>query len=701
MSRFMTQKPLQTAIALALASLGGTAHALTNDPTAITTITTLPTTNVTAPAESLTSPSVEEQKANLFQTAGSVGFVDADAYQNTYAFNLRDVLKDSPGVFVQNRYGQELRVSIRGSGIARGYHVRGLEILQDGIPTNSADGSGDYYQIDPMGLRSTEIYKGGNGLTYGATTLGGALNFVTPTAYTAEAPNQFRLEGGSFGTVRASGQMSRIFGPLDALATVTLNRSDGYRDHAKGNYAQINANIGYKFSPRVETRFFFGAYIVDQKLPGTLSLFDALHNPTKAAASAVSGDQARNTRTERLGNLTTIRFDVGQLDIASWVIHKSLYHPIFQVIDQDGWTYGVAPRYTANLTLGGMRNDLIVGARFFGGNTQANQYVNVNGNRGAQTLDSRQSAYNYEAYFENRLFFLPTVGLMVGAKAYRDVRQYFDYGGLPGDANYRSTSAAYSGVNPKIGLIWEPRKDIQAFVDITRSVDVPDFTDLSQTFGATSRFVPLASQHAWTIEAGTRGKLDRVAWDVTAYRSLVRDQLLQYTTSPDIPASTFNANKTVLQGLEVGASVDLLKNVVSTGDRVTLSQIWNYSDFRFRDDPQYGNNRIAGVPTNVLRTTLGYALTNRFQIAASLDWVPSGAWVDYANTMRVPGYTLIGLQASYLVQRGVTFYVDARNLTDKRYVSDLSTVTDARTANTAVFYPGDGRSVFAGVRLAF
>lgn len=732
MSRFMTQKPLQAAIALAFASLASAAHALTSNPaasvasagiaavnpvapaapmvlaadtspvaTTAAPTATLPVTNVTAPAESLTSPSVEEQKANLFQTAGSVGFVDADSYQNTYAFNLRDVLKDSPGVYVQNRYGQEMRVSIRGSGIARGYHVRGLEILQDGIPTNSADGSGDYYQIDPMGLRSTEVYKGGNGLTYGSTTLGGALNFVTPTAYTAEAPNQFRLEGGSFGTVRASGQMSRIFGPLDALATVTLNRSDGYRDHAKGNYAQINANIGYKFSPRVETRFFFGAYIVDQKLPGTLSLFDALNNPTKAAASAVSGDQARNTRTERLGNLTTIRFDVGQLDIASWVIHKSLYHPIFQVIDQDGWTYGVAPRYTANLALAGMRNDLIVGARFFGGNTKADQYVNVNGNRGTQTLDSRQSAYNYEAYFENRLFFLPTLGLMVGAKAYRDVRQYIDYGGLPGDVNYRSTSAAYSGVNPKIGLLWEPRKDVQAFIDITRSADVPDFTDLSQTFGATSRFVPLASQHAWTIEAGTRGKLDRVAWDVTAYRSIVRDQLLQYTTSPDVPASTFNANKTVLQGLEVGASVDLFKNVAATGDRVTLTQIWNYSDFRFRDDPQYGNNRIAGVPTNVLRTTLGYALSNRFQIAASLDWVPTGAWVDYANTMRVPSYTLIGLQASYLIQRGVTFYVDARNLTDKRYVSDFSTVTDARTANTAVFYPGDGRSVFAGVRFAF
>ncbi|GAB3626644.1 TonB-dependent receptor [Pandoraea terrae] len=707
--------PFHRATILLFASLAvfgsAPAFALTTDADADTAATattvaqvpaaTLPATTVTAAPESLTSPGVVQQRRQLFQTTGSVGFVDADAYQNTYAFNLRDVLKDTPGVYVQNRYGQELRLSVRGSGIARGYHVRGIDLLQDGIPTNLADGSGDFYQIDPLALRSAEVYKGGNGLAYGATTLGGAINFVTPTAYTAEAPNVFRIDGGSFGTVRASAQMSRIHGPLDAIATLSVNRADGFRDHDKGTYAQFNANFGYRFTPNVETRFFVGAYIVDQKLPGALSLYDALNNPTKAAASALSGDQARNTRTERLGNLTTIRLDVGRLDIASWLIHKSLYHPIFQVLDQDGWTYGVAPRYTANLTVAGMRNDLIVGARFFGGNTKALQFVNNGGSRGAQTLDSRQNAYNYEAYFENRLFFLPTVGLMVGAKAYRDVRQYVDRGGRPADPNYRSTRAAYAGINPKIGLLWEPRKDVQAFIDVTRNADVPDFGDLSQTFGATSRFVPLAAQHAWTIEAGTRGKLGRVAWDVTGYRSLVRDQLLQFTTTADIPASTFNANKTVLQGLEVGASVDLFEDVVATGDRVTLSQLWNYSDFRFKDDPQYGGNRIAGVPANVLRTTLGYAWPKHFQIAATLDWVPAGAYADYANTLRVPGYALIGLQGSYELHRGVTLYVDARNLTNKRYVSDLSTITDARKASTAMFYPGDGRSVFAGVRMTF
>lgn len=667
-----------------------------------TTPPTLPTVTATATAPgSLTAPGIAAQRSALFESAGSVGFVDAASYANTYASNLRDVLKDSPGVYVEERYGQELRLSVRGSGIARGFHTRGLEILQDGVPTNFADGSGDFYQIDPLGLSAAEVYKGGNGLAYGSTTLGGAINFTTPTAYTAETPNMLRLDGGSFGTVRASGQVSRKIGEFDFLANLSVNHSEGWRDHSRGQYEQLNANFGYRFTPQVETRFYLGAYVVDQLLPGSLSLQDALNNPTKASASALAGDQARNTRTVRLANVTTVKLDAGQLDISSWAIHKDLYHPIFQVIDQDSWTYGIAPRYTGTHSVAGLRNQVIAGARFFGGNNDARQYVNVAGDRGVQTLNARQDAYNYEAYLEDRLWVTPTVALMAGAKAYYNQRRYQDFGGLPANPAAKSDDTHFSGVNPKFGVLWEPAKDIQAFADITRSADVPDFSDLNQTIGMTTRFVPLAAQHGWTLELGTRGRRERLAWDATLYRSLVRDQLLQYTVNPNVPAATFNADRTTLQGVELGISADLLQNLAAPGDKLTLSQLWNYSDFRFDNDRQYGNNRIAGVPEHVLRTTLAYTAAAGLRLAGTIDWVPTGAYVDYANTMKVPAYVLFGVQASYAFARGVTLFVDARNLANKRYVSDFSTVADARSANTAVFYPGSGRAFYAGVRYNF
>ena len=123
--------------------------------------------------------------------------------------------------------------------------------------------------------------------------------------------------------------------------------------------------------------------------------------------------------------------------------------------------------------------------------------------------------------------------------------------------------------------------------------------------------------------------------------------------------------------------------------------------FRFKNDPQYGNNKIAGLPTNVLRTAVTYSRPDGFYLTPTLDWVPQGAYADYANTLRSPGYALLGLQTGMQFQNGVLVYLDARNLTDERYVSDVGTITNAQKVSTSIFYPGDGRSVFAGVRVAF
>jgi iron complex outermembrane receptor protein len=656
-----------------------------------------------AESGSLTVPSIAAQKDTIDQTVGSVGFVDAESFQNRYANTLRDVLKDSPGVFVENRYGQELRLSVRGSGIARSYHTRGIEILQDGIPTNLADGSGDFYQIDPLGLRSVEIYKGGNGLRFGASTLGGAINFVTPTAYTALAPNILRLDGGSFGTIRGNAQMSRIVGNWDFLGNFTTVHADGYRRHDTTHTNDFNGNIGYRFSPNIETRFYFGAYLVKQELPGALTLDDALHHPKRAAPASLSGNQARDVWVERLANRTTVRLGLGRIDFDSWVVHKRLFHPIFQVLDENGWTYGFAPRWTAPLTVAGMRDELIVGARFFAGDNKALRYLNDGGHRGQKTLNARTQARNYEGYFENRLYFLPHVAWMVGAKAFHDTRDYLDKGGLALDPARKSADKSYDAINPKVGFLWEPTPDIQAFIDVTRSRDVPDFTDLAQTIGATAQFVPLAAQRAWTAEIGTRGRSGRFAWDVTAYRSWLRGELLNFTVDPSVPASTFNAGRTIHQGIELGASVDVARRLLSPriDDLLTLSQLWNFSDFRFHHDAQFGGNDIAGVPRHVLRTTLTYTHPSGFYFAPAIDWVPRGAWADQANTLRAPSYVLLGLETGIDLPNGWSLFLDARNLTDKRYVSDISTVNDARTANTAIFYPGEGRSVFAGIRYAF
>lgn len=713
-------------------------------------------------AGSLTVPAVAEQKRRIEQTVGSVAFVDAASpqMQTRHIADLRDALKDVPGVFVDTRYGQELRLSMRGSNLTRDYHLRGFELLQDGIPMNYADGGGDFYQIDPKYFRSIEVYKGGNALAYGSSTLGGAINFVSPTAHTALAPNILAIDGGSFASIRGQAQVSRVIGDFDFLVNGTFSHSDGFRTHSQSDYVQINGNIGYRFSKDLETRFYFGIYDTNQQLPGTLTLNNARSNPTLATLPYIAGygadgfgaDQARNVRNQRISNKTTIETGIGRIDIDSWFVHNYLYHPIFVVIEQEGETWGFAPKLTSHFEIAGHRNELTMGGRVWGGGSTDNWYSNYNGAKSnpygaipanfanaaysfppysynglaqfgasnscfgfcgifinpglnAQIRNNRMTALNLEAYFEDRFYIAPQLALMFGAKIFSDDRRYSALGGIAYEPLANHTENNYRGINPKVGLMFQPTPEIQFFADMTGSRDVPDFVDLTQgqfppTPGAS--LTPLAAQKAWTGEIGSRGKWDRFAWDVTYYHSELQDELLKFNTNPGagVPATTFNAKRTMHQGVEFAGSVDLWRGVTAPDDLLKLTQVWTWNDFRFVGDANYGNNPLAGVPRHVLRTTLAYSRPDGLYVAPSLDWVPEGSYVDYMHTLQTPGYVLLGVQAGMKLPYGLTFYVDARNLADRHYISDVTTVIDARASNPAAFYPGYGRAVYAGMKWA-
>ena len=259
----------------------------------------------------------------------------------------------------------------------------------------------------------------------------------------------------------------------------------------------------------------------------------------------------------------------------------------------------------------------------------------------------------------------------------------------------RSASAAYDWFAPRFGLLWEAEDGAQVFANLTRSVEPPNFSALAQA-GVASGFVPLAPQEAWTAEAGTRGRRGRLTWDLALYRAELEGELLNFIVTPQVPAATFNAGSTVHQGLE--AALDL-----RLGDRWRLRQTYDWSDFRFDGDRVYGDARLPVVPEHVYRAELRYEHPAGWFLAPGLEWVPRGAFVDYANPLRAPAYAVWSLNAGGRGPGGVALFLEARNLADRRYVSNANAVTDARVpgVSTAVFFPGEGRSVFGGLSWRF
>lgn len=630
-------------------------------------------------------------RQEIESTPGGVDVVDASEFTDRLAVSLRDTLAFSPGVYTQPRFGQEVRLSIRGSGISRGFHMRGLMLFQDGIPINFADNNGDFQELDPQIFQHIEVYRGANALRFGSSTLGGGINAVTPTGRTAPR-FEARIDGGSFDTVR--GKLAAGFATErgDAYLAVTGDRSDGDRDHAHRHAIRFNGNVGFRLADRVDTRFYASVNNIDQELPGALTRSQALSSPRRANAGSIAGDQTRDIDSIRLQNRTAIDLGSGSLALGAFFNAKELYHPIFQVIDQKSEDRGLFVRLDLGAEIGGMPLQASMGSTARFGRNRARQFLNLAGRRGAQTLDARQTARTIDTYGELRV--QPVAGLsLIAGGVYTSGRREVD--NLRDAA--RSGSRSYDGFAPKFGLLWEPREHVQLYANYSRSIELPGFSELNQTPNTgVPGFVDLDPQRAWTAEIGMRGRIGIASWEVGVYRADIRGEMLQFTPRQDIPASTFNADHTRHQGIEAGLDLDL-------APWARLRQVYQLNDFRFRRDAVYGDNRLPVIAKQLYRAQLRLG-TGRVSVSPNLEWLPDGAWADYVNATCAPGYVLFGLNAEAQLRDGITLFVDARNLTNKKAIGDISAVIDARitpTSDPAIYYPVERRALYGGIRATF
>ena len=639
-------------------------------------------------------PVVAEARRRLSRTPGAVAVVSAESLQDRYAPNVADALRDVPGVYAQKKWGGDVRIAIRGSGIGNANHLRGLFVAQDGIPFNEADGFGDVQMVDPLLARYTEVYKGGNALRFGGALLGGAINLVTPNGRTARETVALRAELGSWETARVHAEVAGLHGDWDGFLGITGVTAKGWRERSEGQQQYVTLNLGRSFGEDREARLIVQGAYIHQDIPGSLTLSQALTTPTVAATANRANSYQRDYASVRTTLSARWRLSPGLLfEGAVYGTWKDLHHPIFQVIDQQSRNYGVFGRLDWEGTLFGLRADAFGGVWFRSGDLDALQFVNVNGSSGAPTARARQNAQALDVFAEGRLFVTDKVALVAGGawgRAERDF-QRFALPGVPSSFD-QTLGKDYDWFAPRVGVLWEGPSGAQAYANVTRSVEPPNFGSLSPV---ATGFAPIEAQEAWTWEAGVRGRTAAFSWDVAVYRAELENELLNYVVNPalGIPAATFNADRTVHQGIEAG-----LDWRFAPGWR--LRQTYTLSDFYFEGDVVYGDNDLPLVPPHMYRAELRYDHPAGWFVAPNLEWTPSESWVDYQNTLKAPGYTVANLGAGWTLPSGVALFVDARNLFDERYVSNFSAVTDARTASTAVFWPGEGRSVFVGVRWA-
>jgi len=652
----------------------------------------LPTIDVLAQGGTLTAPTFEQARERIERTPGGVAIVPDTQWKDGPANTTKDILEWVPGVIAQPKSNIDNRISIRGSGLTRNYGNRGINFYMDGIPINTSDGLFDQFEIDPTAYRFVEVWKGANGLRYGANALGGAVNFVTPSGRDAKSFDG-RFDVGSFGYVRGQTSTGGWKGPVDWFVNASAQSEDGFRDHSEGQIARLNSNIGYQFSPDAETRFYVNANTWRQRLPGELTKAVALAAPRSADPFFVLQDQQRNIDSIRLANRTVLKFDQTLVEFGLFGHHRHVDHPIFRYLDYYVADYGGFGRVTDDRMIGGFRNRLIAGVNVLNGTFDYKEYANACcAIKGALLRSESWKPQNYSAYAENNFYALPNVALVVGGQFLHAVRDMQDRFLNNGDQSARRSWDIFS---PKVGVLWDVDPTWQMFGNISRSAEVPSFD--SATF--TVPTIPnVDAQTATTYEIGTRGRRPDFTWDIALYRSEIKNELQCLRTSPFSLCTVVNADRTVHQGIELGLGLAFLKAIFAQEDRFWFNLAYTYNDFFFDGDMRWGNNQLPGVPPHYLRGEVLYKHPSGFYIGPNVEWMPHSYFADNANSLTIDPYALLNFRVGYdRGGPGWSGYLEGRNLLDKRYISTTITA-DIATPVSALFNPGYGLSVYAGLR---
>lgn len=671
----------------------------------------------------LTSPSTTEMQETIATVPGAMTLVKDDDDKRNHS-NMADAMRYVPGLYINSATGgDEVDLSMRGSNLdSVDYDQNGILLLQDGIPVSTADGNNHNRVIDPLSAQSAMVAPGANGMRYGASTLGGAINFITPTAY--DLPGITTLvNGGGYGQVEGRITAGKVLANgLDGLASIEFKQRDGFREHSNQRKTALYSNAGWRISDALDTRLYATYIDSDVELSGALTRaqFDA--NPRQASADALSGDYQKNVKTWRLASKTTWKPDAKRrLEVGLAYEGQQLYHPIVAdfggdnpffdglLIDTDHKNIATSVRYTHSIG----NHELQFGVNYLVGGQDGEQYGNASGQRGdLQTLVD-QNARTLQLYVMDHWQLGQRWTLVPGIQyihARREINNTTvvnthtpDPSTPPNGTQFPGhTQDSYSAVNPRLGVIYQLLPDVQVFANASRLYEPPtNFVLQNQQVGGGAT---LDAMEGTTVEIGTRGQhrlglSSQWRWSLATYYSWIKNEILarknlnQQAGQPRFFVN--NVDKTVHVGIEALIAAHIALNNIHAIEP-TLSLTVN--QFKFDGDPSFGNNQLPVVPDYVLRGELLYKNSNGFYIGPTFDLVDD-RFADYANSYNVDGYALVGLLAGWSDQR-LRVYVEARNLTNKDYVSTLNVVGNA-SANDALLQAGAPLSVYAGMSVSW
>jgi len=651
---------------------------------------------------------------------GSASVVDDLELEQSRSISATDSLTTLPGVQVtpEDPLGRRPNVGIRGLNTRRS---RKVHLLEDGVPIQLApygDTSTNYIPLARR-LRGIEVIKGSGTIMYGPQTIGGTVNFLTRNP---PLEQEVRITGsaGNRGYREAGVSAGGTYGNTGLLVDYVHQRADGL---LRGQEQSVN-DFMFKAVTEIEP---------EHRLTFKVSVLN--ENQRGGEAGQLLQDYREDQRRNRLPD---DRFDVER--IAGQITHEirlngstSLSTNLYanttertarrqtgsseglancpsgqntsivnasecggQIRPREYRVMGVEPRITHRHDLFGRENELIAGIRYQNERGVREQFltdtprsntrgsVRLNGNE-----DGRREVFDvdaFAAFVQNTSRFgnlSVTPGVRLERYEFQEVRDRTD--GRPTE----SDSRRFTEVLPGVGLSWNGLEQVEIFGGVHRGMSPtqPDIGDRPDP------------EFSINYELGLRTAASAPVQGEVSIFYIDYDDIIATDNTAE-GSNRFNAGKATLRGLEFFGRVDSWAFVDTDWNVYALARgtLLDTEYKRTVPGELERGNEFPYAPKFAGYLALGFE-TGPFDARVGMNYVGKQFSDDdnqkeineFGTSGQIPSYTVFDASVNYRVNPDFTVFVAGRNLTDRKYIANL---TDGVTA-------GPERTVYAGFDARF
>lgn len=622
--------------------------------------------------------------------------------------NLSEPLQRVPGLLALNRqnYAQDVQISSRGFGARAQFGVRGVRLLQDGIPLTMPDGQGQPALFDLDNLQRIEVLRGPLSSLYGNASGGIIQGFSSEGSFYPTLSSRSSI--GSDGLWRERLKYGAQYGDLNVAANVSRLETDGYRDHSETRRDMANLRLGWDIDDASSLTLLFSALDQpDTQDPLGLTAAALASDRQQAVAQAERFDTRKSVSHQQLGmnyqrrlandDQVTVMVYGGERDVQQFLAFPG--NSQFSgggVIELDRRFGGSELGWQRDTTLFDLPVTLAAGLSWNYQGEGRKGFVNQFGSKGNLQRDEFNRVESREAYLISTWQLAPRWSLTAGAR-YSKVK--FD-----SDDNYfvdgqdDSGSVRYDQTSPALGLSYQWTPEISLYGAIGQGFETPTAQELAYRPNGSGLNFDLRPSESDNAEVGFKLRRDQTQLDMALFYTRVDDEIVTGEPQLNTDRSTYaNAGKSTRRGIELSIEQQLTSNLTGY-----LAYTW--LDARF-DRYVNGNGddlagkRLPGIPRHSLYAELAWQPTEGFSTALEMQSL-SHRYANDDNSAEAPGYAAFNWRASYRQQFGgwaLEPFARIDNLADREYIGSLI----VNGAGARYYEPAPERNWLIGLDVAY